>query len=367
MKIFTLSDPFSIHTKRWVSALAERGIQIYLFGFGEEKSNSFDKYSNVQVYIHHVRIKSQLKNGSFEKLKYLTVIQSIKKCIKDFQPDILHAHYASSYGLLGALTGFHPFIISIWGSDIYDFPNISFFHKKIIKYNLSKADQVLSTSHIMAKEASKYTNHKMKITPFGVDIDLFKKEDCINNNDTFVVGNVKTLSSKYGIDVLIKAFKIVKDSNSDKDIRLEIIGDGPDRDKLKKLVDHLVLADCVYFRGKIENSLLPKWYNSFSVSVSVSVSDSESFGVVAVEAMACECPVVVSDADGFTEVVVDGETGFIVPKRDVQATANAIQQFINNPLLRNDFGAKGRERVIELYDWNKNVETMIGIYSKILQ
>jgi glycosyltransferase involved in cell wall biosynthesis len=81
--------------------------------------------------------------------------------------------------------------------------------------------------------------------------------------------------------------------------------------------------------------------------------------------MACECPVVVSDADGFTEVVVNNETGFIVPKKDVEATANAIQKFIDDYTLRDKMGKKGRERVEKLYNWDENVNRMMEIYNKI--
>jgi len=365
MKLFFLSDSGSIHTKRWVAALAERGITIFLFGLNTVNDiEYYQQFSNVVVqktnYINSVK----RKNGSIEKIRYLSALKDLKQCIKQFQPDILHAHYASSFGLLGTLSGFHPFILSVWGSDVYDFPKISFLHKRILKYNLSKADQILSTSHIMAKETKKYTDKPIEVTPFGVDVNLFKKHGPASSSEAFVVGNVKTLSPKYGIDVLIKAFKIVRESNPGKDIRLEIIGEGPDKNKLEKLVADLSITDNVCFRGKIENSLLPEWYNSFSVSVSV--SDSESFGVVAVEAMSCECPVIVSDADGFTEVVVDGETGFIVPKRHVEETAAAIQKFIDHPSLRAEFGYNGRKRVEKLYDWNKNVDKMLSIYKEII-
>ena len=66
-------------------------------------------------------------------------------------------------------------------------------------------------------------------------------------------------------------------------------------------------------------------------------------------------------------VLKEGITGFVVPKRDIHATADAIQKFIDNPNLRQEMGSKGRERVLELYDWEKNVMTMIGIYKDILK
>lgn len=359
MRIFILSDINSIHTKRWVKALAEQGIDIFLFGFYKDLSREYALYENVQVYGCFERYKDSL----FNKMRYLFVLRRLKQKIKEFEPDIVHAHYASSYGLLGALSGSHPYIVSVWGSDVYDFPNSNWLSGKILKYALKKADYILSTSHVMAKETKKYTDKPIFVTPFGVDTGLFKPMD-VPRSEEFIIGNVKTLRPKYGIDVLIRAVDMVIKNNPEKKIHLEIYGEGPQKEELIQLARSLGIIDKVQFKGFIQNEKLPEIYNS--VSVSVSVSNSESFGVVAVEAMACECPVITSDADGFTEVVKDGETGFIVPKSDVEATANAIQQFIDRPELREQMGKKGRERVLELYDWEKNVNIMVEIYNHVV-
>lgn len=169
------------------------------------------------------------------------------------------------------------------------------------------------------------------------------------------------MSPKYGIDVLIRAFKVLVDRNPDLDTLLVIVGEGPSRGEYESLVSSLGIMDKVHFMGKVPNEQLPSYYNSFSVSVSL--SHSESFGVVAVEAMACGCPVVVSDADGFTEVVEDGATGFIVPRGNPEAAADALQKFIDVPDLRDKMGAAGIKRVKKLYDWNSNVELMYSIYT----
>ena len=358
MKILVLSTAESIHTKRWCRAISDN-IEVILFSLQCVKSNFYNE-NNIRLYTSNIE-----PNEKCSKLKYLLTLRKVMNIIKKEKPDIVHAHYASSYGLLGALSGFHPLIVSVWGSDVYDFPKQSFFFKKIIKYVLSKADKILSTSYVMAKETSKYTDKHIEITPFGVDISHFCKIPSVQPDGvTFVIGNVKTLSPKYGIDILIKAFKEVLQNNPEKNIILKIVGDGPNRKEYEQLTTDLGISDKVYFIGKIPNEQLPDYYNSFSVSVSV--SDSESFGVVAVEAMACECPVITSDADGFTEVVENGVTGYIVPKRDVQATARAIQKFIDDPGLREKMGKAGRYRVIQLFDWKENVETMIKNYNDIL-
>lgn len=362
MKILILSSANSIHTKRWVFSLAGQGIEICLFSI--EKCLDTEYYQSSNVRLIEGELNANNSEGSVQKIILLKYLPRLRKAIRFFKPDILHAHYSTSYGLLGALTDFHPYIISVWGSDVYDFPNISLVHKMLLMYNLKKADAVLSTSHIMAQEANKYTSKTIQVTPFGVDTNHFKKL-AVKKNDEFIVGNVKTLAPKYGIDILIEAFKLVVKNNPERKLKLVLVGEGPNKEDYIKLTKELNIENLVEFMGAIPNNELPrKCYNKFNVSVSV--SNSESFGVVAVEAMACECPVIVSDADGFTEVVKDRETGFIVPKRDVEATAKTIQKFIDAPELREIIGRQGRERVLQLYDWKNNVNTMMDVYKSIL-
>lgn len=362
MKIFILSCPNSIHTKRWVTSLSEKGIEILLCGFTTNRNDTLNYYHSVQ----NLRVLF-FEVESLNTINYLSKLLEIKRKIAEYKPDILHAHYASSYGLLGALSGFHPYVLSVWGSDVYDFPNINGLTKWVLKFNLRKADKILSTSLVMANETKKYTSKDIQVTPFGVDTSLFKKTEEANSIDGFVVGNVKTLAPKYGIDILIKAFKLIVDKNPLLQSKLVIVGDGPNKQEYIDLVSKLELKERVEFKGKVPNNQLPTFYNSFSVAVSPSVLNSESFGVVAVEAMSCECPVITSDADGFTEVVEHGETGLIVPKQDINATAEAIQKFVDNPNLRQIMGKKGRERVLKLYDWNDNVELMCEIYDNVLK
>ena len=362
MKILMLSDMGSIHTKRWVKSLSERGCSILLFSLRDDDGGFY-------VNMNNVKVRCALANESssyWDKVKYLKSVSTVKKLIKEYKPDIVHAHYASSYGFIGSLTRTNvPYVISVWGSDVYDFPNIVPFGKQIIRFNLKKADKILSTSHVMAKETMKYTDKEIDVTPFGVDTELFKPQP-FNDNEEFVIGNVKTLRPKYGIDVLIQAANIVIKNNPSRKIRLDIYGDGPQKEELIQLAESLGIANKVNFKGFVKNDELPIVYNGFSVSVSPSICNSESFGVVAVEAMAGGCPVVTSDADGFTEVVVNDVTGFIVPKRNPEATANAIQRFIDNPELREIMGMAGCKRVKKLYDWNDNVYTMIQIYKDII-
>lgn len=367
MKILIVSDATSIHTQRWVTALKEKGLDVVLYSI---KPYEGDCYTAKGIKCHYFNLfsyKREKKGFLFPIKQHLRAIKDLKRAIGEEKPDILHSHYLTSYTLIAALSGFHPLIESVWGSDIYNFPKKSIFHRLAVKFMLGKADRILSTSNIMGKVTKRYTSKPVITTPFGVDCNRFCYNDTkYKESGTIKIGIVKTLAPKYGIDILLKAFAALLNRNKDKHLVLQILGDGPNKIEYMELARTLGIQENVEFLGKMPNHLLPHYYHSFLVSVFPSVMDSESFGVVAVESMACGCPAVTSDADGFTEVVENGVTGFIVPKHNVEQLAVAVQKFIDNPELRNQMGKAGRERVLKLYNWNDNVETMISIYKSVL-
>jgi glycosyltransferase involved in cell wall biosynthesis len=365
MKILLLSNANSIHTKRWVTSLAQRDIEICLFSLEKNNDHEYLKFSN--IIIVDGKFQNNLsKEGGISKITLVQYLPKLLQTIKMFKPDIVHAHYATSYGLLGALSCFKPFILSVWGSDVYDFPKISFVHKLMFQFNLHRADKILSTSHIMALETKKYTNKQISITPFGIDLSKFAKNQIDNgfSSDTIVVGTVKTLSSTYGIDYLIRAFKIVKENNPQLLLKLMIVGDGEDKVELKSLCVTLDIFEDVVFVGEINNNLVPNYLNRMDVYVALSIS--ESFGVAIIEASACEKPVVVSNVGGLPEVVDNNKTGFVVESKNPLDAANAIEKLILDKDLRVEMGKSGRKRVRELYNWEDNVSLVVDIYSKFI-
>lgn len=364
MKVFLLSDVDSPHTIKWATSLAKKGIDIVLFGLGKLTVSDYKNFDNIKIFTLNQRITR--KEGNFEKIKYLIALPIIKRIIKEEKPDILHSHYATSYGFLGALTSFHPFIISVWGSDVFSFPKRSFLHKIILEFNLKKADKILSTSHIMAKETKIYTNKDVEVIPFGVDIEVFKPfnvEGFFDKND-IVIGTIKTLEPQYGVEYLIKAFKILNDRYPFLSLKFLIVGDGSLQEKLKKLCKDLGISDRTIFAGRVPYSEIPRYHNILTIFVAL--SNSESFGVSVVEAMACGKPVVVSDIGGLPEVVENGVTGFVVPPNNPQEAANAIEKLILDENLRKEMGQNARKRVEKFYNWNDNLNRMIQIYNELI-
>lgn len=244
------------------------------------------------------------------------------------------------------------------------------FNEKIIKKNLSFYNYVASTSRCMAEQARKFVDRKYYITPFGVDVLLFKPMNGLKDPDKFTIGTVKSLSPIYGISDSIKAFGLViKRLKAEGEIeranrlRYEIYGRGEQQPELQQLINDLDLSDKVKLCGYVENNKLPEIYNRFDLFVCNSLS--ESFGVAAVEAMACGVPVVTSDADGFKEVVSDGVTGLIVPRGDLTAISNAMFYFIMEKKEREIYASAGVERVRKLYDWENSVNIMFDLYCRM--
>ncbi|MDX4036281.1 glycosyltransferase [Aliarcobacter skirrowii] len=365
MKIILLSDPNSSHTIKWAKSLALNNIDIIIFGLGKFTVNDYDGIKNIQVKTLNQDINRN--EGSFSKLKYLKALPILKQIIDDFKPDILHAHYATSYGLLGALSGFHPLLLSVWGSDVFSFPLKSPLHKMMLKYNLKKADKILSTSNVMAKETKLYTNKDIEVTPFGIDIEQFKpmEVESLFDKDDIVIGTVKSLEEVYGIEYLIRAFKIISDKYENLTLKLLIVGGGNLENCLKDLTKELEIENKTIFTGQVKYRDVVKYHNMLSISVFL--SNSESFGVSVIESSACGKPVIVSNVGGLPEVVEDGVSGFVVPPRDPQKTAEAIEKLVLYKSLREQIGRNGRERVKRLYNWDENVEQMIRIYKELIK
>lgn len=359
MRVLFVSAANSVHTVRWINALSKKGCEIILLTLKNHKNleNSIDK----NIKIIYLPITGNL--GYYLNFLYVNMI------IKKMKPDIINVHYASGYGTLGRFIKFEKKLLNVWGSDIYDFPNQSEIKKKILIKNLKAYKFIASTSKCMAKETKKYIeeNKEIFITPFGVDTEKFKSFYKNKENTKITIGVVKTLSENYGIEYLVRAIFDLKNLIPEEDfkkIEVNIYGTGDLKENLEKLSKKLEISNKIFFKGYIQNDLVPIVLNEMDIFVVPSIN--ESFGVASLEAMACEIPVIVSDAEGLKEVVENNKTGFVVERKNAKAIAEKIKLLINDKELRKKMGKEGRKRVKEIYDWQKNVDSMLKIYESIV-
>lgn len=365
MKLLFLSDLNNIHTKKWISALSQHNIEILAFGLSAPTDDFYIKYPNVKlIYSNFTGLYGDSK---LSKIKYLKVLPQLKKAYKTFKPDIVHAHYSTSYGLLGALLKHNPYLISVWGEDVFSFPRESKMKYILFKWILKKADYIFSTSEIMAVETSLYTDKKVEVVPFGVDMDFFKPISTVEKpKNDITIGIVKTLEPKYGIKYLIEAFDIIKKKYNSYKLKLIIVGSGSKEEELKQQVKNLGLENQIEFTGRVDHHKVPEYFNKMDIVVVPSVKRGESFGVAAVEASSCEKAVIVSNIGGLPEVIINNKTGLLSEPKNSQDIADKISFLIDQPEKRFEMGKAGRFNVEEKYKWEDNVRLMITHYKQIL-
>jgi glycosyltransferase involved in cell wall biosynthesis len=360
VKVILLAPANNTHTIKWLDYYDKKGITVINVSLESHRDVVERKYwSNIK----RLYLKLPFKG----KLSYPFTANQLKDIIKTENPDLLHAHYASSYGLIGALVDFHPYVVSVWGSDIYVFPNQNFITKKIMEFTLNRADKICATSVALKEETQKYHSIKdITITPFGVDTEVFKPLNRTKENESITIGLVKGMDWKYGVEYLIRAFKELERLLSGEEfskLQLMIVGDGPYLPKYKKLVHKLHINDQVTFRGRVKHEEVPSILNGFDIFVVPSVF--ESFGVAALEAQACGVPVLASDVGGLPEVVIEGKTGFMFPKGDYKAIAAKLALLIKDKELREELGENAVHYIKSTYNWEENADIMMEVYHSI--
>lgn len=357
MKICFVGPANSAHMIKWCNWFNEHGHEVHVISFTPGKIR--------KTKVHLVKINVDAEGSDLEKLKYLLTGKQIKRLIDRINPDVVNAHYATSYGIAIALSGVEKYTLSVWGSDIYDFPKKSILHRAMLQCSLHRAAHLFSTSRTMAEEASLYTRKKFDLTPFGVDMDLFHpNKRTRTDNHQFVVGTVKSLSDVYGIPLILRAVaEIAKEGEIP--ITLRIAGRGPQEQEYKQLAKELGIEDKTSWLGFIDQRrAAEEWAN---MDVAIIPSYQESFGVAAVEAQACETAVIVSDISGLMETTEPDVSSIVVKRGDDRGIADAIRQLYYNPVLLQQMSQNGREYVKEHYELNccfEHIESLLKKYRR---
>lgn len=352
MRVVYLADAPYPHTRRWVEHFRDAGADCEVISF---RPSEFDG-----VKVHYVDGAETLG-----KARYLIHARRVKQLIHDLRPDILHALHLTSYGFLGALSDFRPFILSVWGTDILEAPRLTPFHRWLTRYALAHADRITATGLHLASETTRYTpaGRGVTVVPYGVDLERFRPRQRPPAGKV-VVGTASRLSPEKGLRYLVDAFAILRQRFGDR-VAFRIAGDGPERAKLEAQVERLGLQGQVEMAGWVEHEALPEFLAELDVFVLPSTW--EGFGVAAAEASAMEIPVVATNVFGIPDVVRDGVTGLLVEPKDAAALARAAGRLIEDAGLRRSLGKAGREYVGRHYDWRQNVRQMSAIYASLLR
>lgn len=352
MRVVYLADAPYIHTRRWVEHFAQLGWDAHVISFRPAEIEG--------VTVHYV--------DGFEaigKARYLVHARRVRALIDKLQPDLLHALHLTSYGFLAGLSGFQPSIVSVWGTDVLEAPTLTPLHRWITRHALQRAGAITATGLRLAEATMPYVPEGKPVTviPYGVDLVRFAPSPRADRGDANVtIGAASRLSPEKGLEYLLRAVAALRDRGVVLDVVLA--GDGPSRPALERLTGELGLRERVEFTGELAHADVPRVLQRLDIFAMPSTW--EGFGVSALEASAMELPVVASNIHGIPDVVLDGETGLLVPPADVDALATAIGRLAADAALRRTMGAAGRAYVEREYRWEDNAALMEQLYARII-
>jgi len=369
LKILYVGDSKSIHDFRFIRKLVENGYDTNVltidknpvkiegakyFTFPQKLNNASNKFINDVKYIYGQR-------------------NYIRKIIKEIGPDILHGGWIPAHGFISALSGFHPFLLMPWGSDVLVIPkNASYLTKKQIIWTIKKADMITCDAEYVKNEIirlSGYPENKIIVFPWGIDLKKFNPK--VNGNkiraklgweDKKILIITRSFQKIYGIEYFLKTLpKLIKKNDN---VRVLLCGDGPLKNDFKKYISKNRLNKYIHFAGHVENDDLSRYLATADIYVSTSLSDGTSLSLL--EAMAVGLPCVVTDLPAIREWITDGYNGFLVPKDDSYAVYKKLDLLLNNDGLREEFGKRNLITAQHRADWDKNFKKLEEIYNKLL-
>ncbi len=369
MRICYIADGLSIHTQRWLNFFARKGHEVHLIS--SRFTTGYEGYDK-RIEMHPlVRLLPQIWKVS-GYLSGVFWLSEVRQLVKKIKPDVLDAHYITINGYLGVISGFHPLILTAWGSDVLITPKRSSFHKYLTKYALKKAQLVTCSSENLRKELLTLDVNptKIRIVRHGVDTQLFSpqmRDKSVKSRlgmlDVPTIICTRNLKPIYNVEMLIKAMPLVLGQVPE--ARFVLAGDGEQRAYLESLANSLGILDSIKFVGWVPHNELPEYLASSDIYVSTSLSDSASVSLE--EAMACQLAPVVTDLPANREWITDGENGFIVPLNDIQALADKIVFLLRNGDIREEFGKKGRKIITDRAEYEKEMSLMEKLYEGLVR
>lgn len=272
--------------------------------------------------------------------------------------DVIHLHHPHS--LADVSYALRPSLAPLVVTQHADYDSVKY--KLPGWYALKRAEAIVvpSRAHIALSRELKGFEDKVVVIPFGIDQrrwELVPPPLPGNPPKALFIGR---LVAWKGVDFLLRALEQVPD------MRLDIVGDGPERNRLKTLADALAVSPRVKFWGEYPDEDLPRRMADADFLVLPSVTTDEMFGMVLLEAMAAGRPVITTAVpSGVREVNQPGVTGLEVPIRDVAALADAMRTLASDRALAEQYGAAGRARVQQHFTLDRMIDAHLDLYARV--
>jgi len=319
------------------------------------------RYQNVQVEALNIpcgRVPDSIMNF----LRVYAIEKLYKRIIEKYgEPNIIHSHFLK-FGYSSAIVFKEKGIPLILTEHLSAMNNTSLSSEliKMGKYTYPKMDKVIAVSETLSKNIEKNFSVEVTVVPNIIDTKIFEFKENRNDTSKFNFISVGSLIPRKGMDTLIEAFR--RSFIGNKNVTLTIYGDGPEKKKLKNIINKYGLCNNVFLKGSANREEIA---NKMSMAdCFVLASKLETFGVVYIEAMAMGLPVIATKCGG-PENFVNDENGILISVEAVDSLVTALQRMYNS---RNKYNRKAISEKIRRKFSPENVAHLLeGLYCETIQ
>ena len=368
LRLCYISNPNTVHARRWVNWFAKRGHTVCLLADVPLKA----PWTEIPVI-------------DLSKIFYAPIIRFpvwtvwLRRYLHQWHPDILHAHRVNSAGWLAAASGFHPYVVTPWGSDVYRQPQRSRIARLLARYTLKHADLITAISQAIGEQVIQLGARAESLSrvQFGVELDIFSPDVPTNHEsidlrrrlslpeNARLVLSARAVHPIYNLDVILQAIPLVRQRFPEVIFIFLDYNTSPEyKTQLDAMIMELGLEAFIRWlpqtNSRIEMAAL---YRLSDVVVSVPTTDGTPVSVM--EAMACGKPVVSTDLPSLREFISSGENGCLVPVHQASSLAEAITQLLAQPDQAAEFGRRAHQVVVEKANLEVEMQHMEALYYQL--
>jgi len=353
-----LGDANSVHLRRWAQEMLARGWRVSVVTARPQPIDGVEQ-----------RVLPAVQRAS----DWLWLVGAARRHVEDLAPDIVHAHYVTSYGTLAARCGRHPLVMTAWGSDLLVTPRRNALLHWLTGWTLRRADLVTGDSLDLVAAIDAYRPRQPAVRiHWGADTTRFQPAPWADKPG-FGIASLRAWDDNYRIHTIVAALGRLLAADPDVPVHLHLLGGGPREAALRTQVRTLGLQDHVTFHGRVGDAEMQAVLAQCKVSVSVPLSDATS--VAMLESMACGLPVLASDLPANREWLGDNDGLWVPADADAApdaddaaaaALAGALQALKRDEARARRLGQRNLERIQRDGRRETQMDAMSALYRQLL-
>jgi glycosyltransferase involved in cell wall biosynthesis len=373
MRICILGDAWSIHIKKWARFFIERGHEVHIIS----KGDSDETLEGLDIHI--IKKKNHGSGIISEMQNYISLSNQTKSIVKRIEPDLINAHYASVYGAIASSIRFHPYVVTVWGSDVFQDVKKSIQVRYSVRRALKKADRItIATDYLeqyLVKDLGISRDTIMKIK-WGIDLSIFHKgyemevekmrEHLKIPSKSQVILSNRSMSPIYNIRTIIESIpKVLNEIDDAVFILIKGFGDDEYLTQMENLVKESRFGDRVRILTRQLSQYEMAIFNNMSDAF-ISIPNSDQFCLTILEGMVCGSIPIVSQLKSYTQYLKNDSNAIFVDQSDSDKLAKGIIKALGDINLMENSIEKNIKIVEENENWNINARKMEMLFKELI-